>query len=383
MNRAEQIKIIPIKEIIPNAKNRNNHPPEQIERLKKIINYQGFRVPVIISNQTGKLVAGHGRLLAAKALGLETVPAIYQDFENEEQEYAAGISDNSVAAWAELDLSGINTDIGDLGPDFDIDLLGIEDFVIEPADKLGNCDEDEVPSVGKAYVQLGDLFFMGSHRLVCGDSTDSAQVTRLMNGEKADMVFTDPPFNVGYEYNEHDDSASHEEYEKLLLSILAQGKVLMLNGWSNIPVICKLRKPTHIGCWYKSNSATPSAVAHLSKWQPIFFFGKFSRNRPDDFFDFHVNSGFLRDPDAGIHSCPLPFKLVEELLKCYGEKTIYEPFCGSGTTLIACEKTNRKCFGMEIDPIYCGVILDRWAKFTGLDPQREDGTPWSIIKSNG
>lgn len=136
MNRAEEIKIVAIKDIIPNSKNRNNHPPEQIERLKKIIEYQGFRVPIIISNQSGRLVAGHGRLLAAKALGLEQVPALYQDFESDEQEYAAGISDNSVAAWAELDLSGINTDIGDLGPDFDIDFLGLKNFEIEPADRL-------------------------------------------------------------------------------------------------------------------------------------------------------------------------------------------------------------------------------------------------------
>lgn len=127
--------MVPIKDILPNEKNRNSHSKEQIKRLCEIISYQGFRVPLIISNRTGKLVAGHGRLLASKELGLTEVPVSYQDFQSDEQEYAAGISDNSIAAWSELDLSGINDDIGDFGPDFDLDLLGIKDFKVDVSEK--------------------------------------------------------------------------------------------------------------------------------------------------------------------------------------------------------------------------------------------------------
>lgn len=148
-------------EIEPNPKNRNKHPPEQIERLQKIIEYQGFRIPVIVSNRSGRLVAGHGRFLAARALGMKEIPVIYQDFESDEQEYAAGVSDNSVALWAELDLSGINADVPDLGPDFDIDMLGIRDFTLDPnfapgtEDEQGKLDEKKpvvCPNCGESFV---------------------------------------------------------------------------------------------------------------------------------------------------------------------------------------------------------------------------------------
>lgn len=134
--KAHDIQLVALSDIAPNPKNRNKHTPEQIKRLMAIIEYQGFRVPVVVSNRSGRLVAGHGRYLAAKELGLSHLPVIYQDFDSDEQEYAAGVSDNSIASWAELDLSGINLDVPDLGPDFDIDLLGIQRFLLEPADKF-------------------------------------------------------------------------------------------------------------------------------------------------------------------------------------------------------------------------------------------------------
>lgn len=156
MIRAQEIHQIFVKEIKPNPKNRNNHSKEQIDRLCEIIKYQGFRNPLIVSNRSGLLVAGHGRLLAAKELGLTVVPVIFQDFDSEEQEYAAQVSDNAIASWAELDLSGINFDLPNLGPDFNIDMLGIKEFILEPADKNypekeldENLDtEKECPSCG-------------------------------------------------------------------------------------------------------------------------------------------------------------------------------------------------------------------------------------------
>lgn len=138
--KSREIKITPIAEIKLNPKNRNKHPVDQIERLADIIKYQGFRNPLIVSNRTGLLVAGHGRLEAAKLLSLSEVPVIYQDFENEDQEYACGISDNSIGAWAELDMSGINFDVPELGPDFDIEMLGIKDFVLDMSEKIADIN---------------------------------------------------------------------------------------------------------------------------------------------------------------------------------------------------------------------------------------------------
>lgn len=141
MIRAKDIAIVSVKDLRPNHKNRNIHTPAQIERLTEIIRYQGFRNPLIVSNRSGLVVAGHGRLMAAKKLGLKEVPVLFQDFDSEEQEYAAQVSDNSIASWAELDLAGINADLGDLGPGFDLDMLGLKSFELEPADKEKKNDK--------------------------------------------------------------------------------------------------------------------------------------------------------------------------------------------------------------------------------------------------
>lgn len=134
--KAKDITIIPISQIKPNPANRNRHSPEQIERLAKIIKYQGFRSPLIISNLSGLLVSGHGRLEAALQAGMTELPVTFQDFESSDQEYAAMVSDNSIANWAFLDLGSINTDIADLGPDFDLEHLGLKNFTLDFADKL-------------------------------------------------------------------------------------------------------------------------------------------------------------------------------------------------------------------------------------------------------
>lgn len=127
--------MVPVDELKPHPKNMNRHSEAQIARLSQILDYQGFRSPIVVSQLSGFIVAGHGRLEAAKKLGMTEVPVNYQEFPSEEAEYAHLVADNAIAEWAELDLSAINTDIADLGPDFDVDLLGLKDFEIEVADK--------------------------------------------------------------------------------------------------------------------------------------------------------------------------------------------------------------------------------------------------------
>lgn len=145
--------LVPIGELKPHPKNRNNHPMDQIEKLAKLFSYQGIRHPIIVSKRTGFIVAGHGRLEAAKLLKMEKVPVDFQDFENEEQEYAFLISDNAISLWAFLDLSAVNHDLPDLGPDFDLDLLGIKNFSLD----LGyDLDEkpDEVKEIKKFRIEV-------------------------------------------------------------------------------------------------------------------------------------------------------------------------------------------------------------------------------------
>lgn len=140
-NKADNIDMIPVEDIKVNPKNPNRHSGDQIERLAELIKYQGFRNPLIISERTGLLVVGHGRLQAAKLCGMKEVPVIYQEFDSEEQEYAYLVSDNAIAEWASLDLSQINADFLDLGPDLDVDMLGLDGFEIDPLGS-GSGEED-------------------------------------------------------------------------------------------------------------------------------------------------------------------------------------------------------------------------------------------------
>lgn len=147
--QAQDIQLVDIDHLVPNPKNPNKHPEKQIERLMKLIQYQGFRNPIIVSDRTGFMVVGHGRLEAAKRLGMTKVPVIRQRFDDEAMEYAYLVSDNTIAEWADTDLAQVNLDMLDLGPDFDVDLLGIEDFVIEPVEKYeGSNSEIDVDNFG-------------------------------------------------------------------------------------------------------------------------------------------------------------------------------------------------------------------------------------------
>lgn len=152
-DKLKEIHWTDVDSIEPNPKNRKRHPKGQIERLVKLIEYQGFRHPLIVSSQTGLLVVGHCRLLAAKKMGLEKVPVMVQDFESIEQETAFAISDNAISEWGELDIAAINADLPDLGPDFEIENLGIFDFELDPADRQSNSDSLKM----KVKFELGKI----------------------------------------------------------------------------------------------------------------------------------------------------------------------------------------------------------------------------------
>lgn len=391
-------KLVNIDELISHDKNRNKHPQDQIHRLAEILQYQGIRRPVQVSNRSGKITAGHGMIEALRLIKCKEVPVSYQDFDSDEQEYAHVQADNAIALWAELDFSEINEDIGDLGPDFDIDLLGIKDFEIEVADK-GQCDEDEVPEHVEPKTKLGDIYQLGNHRLMCGDSTSIDVVDKLMNGQKAELLWTDPPYGVSYtEKNEWlnsigkpmarpnaiaNDSQTPKEMNELWFTVLSnahtvlsdkcsyyisspQGGDLMMMMMSIIRAGLQLK---HMLIWVKNNHVL-GRCDYNYKHEPILYGWKdggthefYGRGRcKTSVWDF--NKPLKND----LHPTMKPVELIEESIlnsADYGSNVL-DLFGGSGSTLIACEKTNRKCFMMEIDPHYCDVIVARWEKYTGL-----------------
>ena len=374
--KAKDIQITPISKLVLNPKNNNKHPKEQIERLVKLIDFQGFRNPVIVSNRTGFVVAGHGRIEAAKKLGLNEVPVIYQDFDNEAQEYAYMTSDNAIASWAELDLGMVNSEMLDLGPEFDIDLLGIKDFVIEPIEKFEpQADEDEVPEVVHPITRKDDIWLLGNHRLMCGDSTMIDDVEKLMNGEKADMVFTDPPYGVDYKGINNDSRGGLGSLLDMAfsnyLSITKPGAAVYCFHSDKCADIFheKFRTYFHFSSmliWVKP-SLVMGQSDYQSKHEPCLYgwnpSGKhlwFSDRKQISVWEFG------RDKTEG-HTTPKPVEMIVRAIEnsSVAASLVCDLFFGSGSTLIACEKTNRKCYGMELDEKYCDVIVNRWQNYTG------------------
>lgn len=383
--------LVSLKDLRPHPKNPNRHPEDQIERLANLYRYHGIRHPIIVSHQSGLIVAGHGRLEAAIAAGLKEFPIVYQNFDSDDAEYAFLVSDNGIGGWSDLDLSMINSVVPELGPDFDVDMLGIKDFVLEPADIEGKCDEDEVPEARpEPKVKRGELWVLGNHRLLIDDCTLKENVERLMAGEKADMVFTDPPYGIDLDRRNEIRSGGipdgrerritqyapiegdNEAYDaSRLLTIFDDVDEVFLWGGNNychtLPIsswVCWDRKGSESGdlstvsdfelCWSKQR--------HKFSMIRVVWHGPFGHNKKTD-------------GDSRVHPTQKPVKLAEEFFTRWGKNTknIWDGYLGSGTTLIACEKTNRRCFGMEIDPHYGQVIIERWQKFTGKDAVREDG----------
>lgn len=364
------------KTLLDHPKNRNKHSPEQIERLAKILEYQGWRYAIKLSNLSGFITTGHGRKLSALLKEWEKVPVVYQDYDSEDQEYADVQSDNAIASWADLDLAGINLDVPELGPDFDIDLLGIKDFVIEPADKYGDQDADAVPEQRPTDIKLGDLFSLGTHRLLCGDSTDRNMVERLLNGERADMVYTDPPYGISF-----DDESNSEK------QLLHTGRVSTKFGkiigdgdeFDPSHILDKFKDCEKIFLWGANEYAWKLPRGAWIVWdkkldqQANVPYGDFELcwSKTVGFKMIRCVWGGFKNKEAGevrLHPTQKPVQLAIEFFERWGKDkvNIVDLYLGSGTTLIACEKTQRRCFGMEIDPQYCQVIIDRWEKFTGL-----------------
>lgn len=371
------------KKLKNHPKNRNKHGQDQIDRLSELYKYHGIRHPIIVSKRSNYIVAGHGRKLAAIRCGLEEFPVEYQEFDSDEAEYAFLQADNAIALWAELDLSGINSDLGDLGPDFDINMLGIKDFKLDLNEDEDFGDPDQIPEDVPTKANLGDLFILGSHRLLCGDSTDMATVEKLMSGEKADLGFCDPPYNLGFDYNSYKDNKSEREYadfsENWFLNLKkSTDRQIVTLGTKNISIMSNLDKVSGVACWVKKNWITSCHISKLQQWEPIFFYGDFTKlKRNSDLFE--INRVFQKDVGDN-HTCPKQIELIKDIFSHYCIENVVDLFGGSGTSLIAAEILNKKSFLIELDPHYIDVIIARWQKFTGKKAIREDGTHWDDIE---
>jgi DNA modification methylase len=386
--------ILPVQDLKPHPKNPNKHSQEQIDRLSVLIKYQGFRHPIIVSKRSGFIVAGHGRLEAAKRLKMTSVPVDFQDFPDDDAEYAFLVSDNAIASWAELDLAGINASIGDLGPDFDINLLAIKDFVLEPAEKLEpGCDEDEVPETVEPRTKPGDIYQLGRHRLMCGDSTVITDVERLMGGERAMLIATDPPYGInhvevaqekgqskGYAKIANDDKQDEDLKAFIYQAITTAIAAALAPGFAFY-----MWHAMKMQAYFSQAAAAAAGILFHRQiiWmKPQFVFGRghyhwrhelclmgwLQGNEPPFYGERNQSTVWEigRENDK-IHPTQKPVRISEIPMENHTKPgdAVYEPFAGSGGMFIAAEKLGRRCFGMEIDPHYCDVVVSRWEQYTG------------------
>ncbi len=364
--KSNSIEIVEIDSLVLNPKNNNKHPKEQIERLAKIIKYQGFRNPLVVSKRSGFVLAGHGRIEAAKLSGLKKVPVMFQDFESEAQEYAYMTSDNAIASWAEIDLTMINTELLELA-DFDIEMLGLKDFeVVIPENFEPQCDEDSVPEVENPITVRGDIWLLGNHRLMCGDSTMIDDVEKLMKGQKADC-YIDPPYDVSYKSPSGSGLTKRGDYD-IIKGDTEEFDPSFFIGffdrvvtWGANHYASKLSDSARWLVWDKREG---DAINNNSDCELAWCnFGGSAR------LFHHKWNGMIKaseQREKRVHPTQKPIALHEWAFEtCELKTNIFDGFLGPGSTLIACEKTNRQCFGMELDEKYCDVIIKRWENYTG------------------
>lgn len=370
MDNSVIIEYVDIDSITPYARNAKLHPREQIEQIKKSIEEFGFNDPLAIWH--GEIVEGHGRLMAAKELGYEKLPVIRLDNLTDEQRRAYALVHNKLTMNSDFDMEVLSLELGDI--DLDMGDFGFAlDTSEEPAEAVDDDYDPEPPNEPKS--KRGDIYQLGRHRLMCGDSTDAQDVDTLMDGAKADMVFTDPPYGVDYKGINND---SRSGLEQLLNMAFENAREISKDGAS---VYCfhsdkcadifhyVFRRFCHFSSMiiWEKESLVLSQGDYQSIHEPCLY-GWFDNGTHNFYGDRKQTTvwKFARQSVEG-HTTPKPIGFICKALENSSKdgENVFDCFGGSGSTLIACEQLDRRCYMMELDPRYVDVIIDRWETFTG------------------
>ena len=382
-------------DLIPYINNSRTHSDHQVQQVASSIKEFGFTNPILIDEGDG-IIAGHGRLMAAQKLGLDEVPTITLKGLTEAQRKAYVIADNQLAMNADWDLDALKVEVERLTElDFDIDLLGFDEDMLaglmeeEPAEGL--TDEDDVPELEDDPVTVeGDVWILGNHRLMCGDSTSIDAVDKLMAGSNADMVFTDPPYNVGFNgrSGKHDviknDALEEGEFDSFIGEICQIIKTVdpqVYYVWCNWKFYAQLQgRLDYKACivWAKNVFGMGNGYRHQHEF--CLFNGKI-----DDAIKNESDLWNIKKDSRYVHPTQKP---VELSVRAFGNHirltNVLDLFGGSGSTLIGAEQTGRKSFVMELDPKYCDVIIKRWQDFSGQEAVMEStGDKFNDMYING
>ncbi len=398
----------------PYAGNARTHSKKQIKQIASSITRFGFTNPVLISD-AGEIIAGHGRVEAVKSLGWKVVPTLALSHLSETERRAYVLADNKLALNAGWDRDILAIELQALIDfDFDVELTGFSlaeiDFVLDEASEAdpagSDAEEDHVVyATGKAVSRQGDLWQLGRHKLLCGDARSSIDFEALLGGEQADLVFTDPPYNVKIDGNvcglgtvKHREFAfasgemSENQFTEFLTATLKNASSVMRDGaiafvcmdWRHMRELLAAGRACftelkNLVVWNKSNGGM--GAFYRSKHELIFVFkqgtaehtnsfglGETGRYRTNVWDYAGISSiGANRSEELAMHPTVKPVALIADAIRDCSRRgeIVLDCFGGSGSTLIAAEKTGRNARLIEYDPLYCDTIIRRWEKFTG------------------
>jgi len=404
----QNFEITDINKLVPYARNARTHSAEQIKKIQSSIREFGFINPILI-DKNYNIIAGHGRLLAAKAEGLINVPCVMVEHLTETQKKAYMLADNRLAEDAGWDDEMLKVEIEELeGSGFEIDIIGFSEKEIDELLNTSQDAEEDDFSVDDAMGEIvepasktGDIWLLGRHRLMCGDSTVGLDVEKLTGKVKADMMITDPPYNVDYKGGTKDkltiknDSMGSEEFRSFLTDAFTNAFANLKNGaaayvfhsdtegYNFRGAYCDAGFKLAQSCVWVKNSMVMGRQDYQwqhepvicgekpnddSEWEPIIYGWN-----PSGKHSWHSNRKqktvwyFDKPTRSKEHPTTKPVKLVAYPIQNSSKQgdLVLDLFGGSGSTLIACEQINRICYMMELDPKYCDVIIKRWEKLTG------------------
>lgn len=407
-----KIEYVDIGSIKPYENNAKLHPREQIEQIKKSIEQFGMDDPIGIWKD--EIVEGHGRLIACQELGMEEVPIIRLDHLTDEQRKAYTLVHNKLTMNSDFDIDILNDELATIN-DIDMELYGFDlDFMInDEPEEIVEVEVPEVPDEPKSKV--GEIYQLGNHILMCGDSTNEDDVKKLMNGKTADLLYTDPPYNVDVSNSQGmkimNDNMENDEFYQFLNKAFRNATLNLKKGGAfyiwyadsedlNFRTACLNNELLIKQCliWVK-NSFNFGRQDYKWQHEPCLYGWKEGEghyfveeyNHPtviDDELDFEkmkkeemkqlleeifsekVAKTIIRENKPlvnDLHPTMKPIKMCAEMIMHSTKKdeTVLDLFGGSGSTIIACEQIGRKCYMMEYDPKYTDVIIERWEKFTG------------------
>jgi DNA modification methylase len=401
---AETVKVWPLDEIIPYERNPRTHPDAQIALLARLMKEHGVDQPIVV-DEHGVIIKGHGRLKAARLAGMDSFPVVIKRGLTEDQKRAERIADNQIALLASWDLDMIKLELGELTlAGYELPLLGFDQTELAGFldSNEGQTDPDAAPPLpDKPIVRPGELWLLGKHRLLCGDCLDQKDIERLVGNARLDLVFTDPPYNVDYSSqgrtieNDNQTDAAFEKWLSEAFRIIAL--VMKPNACiyvchpdsASAPKLAfehafaeNFKKSSTI-IWLKQ-AAAMGWQDYRVQHEPILYGWREAKKGK------HYNSGDrakttvwpLSREVSYVHPTQKPVVLAEEAILNSSKASwnVGDFFAGSGSTLIACERSGRKFFGLEIDARFCSVIIERWEDFVGSDATLEgDGRSYKAI----